>query len=71
MQGDGYSWQGVLEFLHVFSPLTQKQYQGQSLNEDIWFLEKKGLKEQIKELEARVSALENINSDLVNRNRML
>lgn len=34
-------------------------------------MEKKALKEQIKELETRVSVLENINSDLINRNRML
>lgn len=34
-------------------------------------MEKKALKEQIKELETRVGVLENINSDLINRNRML
>ncbi len=34
-------------------------------------MEKKGLSEQIKELEARVATLENINNDLLNRNRML
>lgn len=51
--------------------LIQKQYESQAQNENIWFLEKKNLNEQIKELEARVQALENINSDLINRNRML
>jgi hypothetical protein len=41
------------------------------LKENIWFLEKKELTDQIKTLEGKLAATETSNADLRNRNNML
>jgi chromosome segregation ATPase len=42
-----------------------------NLKENMWFLEKKELTDQIKELEGKLAAAEAVNTDLRHKNNML
>jgi hypothetical protein len=42
-----------------------------ALKENIWFMEKKELTDQLKEIEGRLAAAEAVNTDLRHKNNML
>jgi hypothetical protein len=49
----------------------QAEYQKVALKENLWFMEKKELTEQLRETEGRLAAMEAVNTDLKHKNNML